>query len=130
MPPVTSGHKINVHYLLKKCQLLDTVFKETLRLSNGATSARNIDVVTMIAGKKLHAGAKILIPYRQLHYDEDGCLGPFTPSILLDSYNLQKIVWPTVGSPPHLINCVIQDIDDIIPNHTALGYFLISKECE
>lgn len=75
LPPVTSGHKINVHYLLKKCQLLDAVFKETLRLSNGATSARNIDRVTMIAGKKIHAGAKILIPYRQLHYDEDGCLG-------------------------------------------------------
>lgn len=40
-------------------------------LSTGANSARNVDSTTMITGKKLLAGANIIIPYREPYYDED-----------------------------------------------------------
>lgn len=91
--PASSGHKIDVHYLLEKCPLLDAVFNETLRLSTGATSARNVDSTTIIAGKKLVAGSKIIIPYRQLHYDESA-FGPavrtFNPSRFIDRKELRN----------------------------------------
>lgn len=71
---------------------MDAVFNETLRLSTGATSARNVDSTTIIAGKKLLVGSKIIIPYRQLHYDE-AAFGPavrtFNPSRFIDKKELR-----------------------------------------
>lgn len=72
---------------------MDAVFNETLRLATGATSARNVDSTTIISGKKLVAGSKIIIPYRQLHYDE-GVFGPavrtFNPSRFIDRKELRN----------------------------------------
>ena len=71
---------------------MDAIFNETLRLSTGATSARNVDSTTIVGGKKLIAGAKIIIPYRQLHYDED-VFGPavrtFDPSRFIGNKELR-----------------------------------------
>lgn len=78
--------QIDVKYLLEKCPLMDAVFNETLRLTTGATSARDVDTTTIVTGKTLVAGAKIIIPYRQLHYDE-AVFGPavrnFVPACFL-----------------------------------------------
>lgn len=68
-PPI-SGMQINIKHLLENCPLTDAVFNEILRLATGVTSARNVDASTIVAGKTLVACAKIIISYRQLHYDE------------------------------------------------------------
>lgn len=85
--------QINVKHLLENCPLMDAVFNETLRLATGAISARNVDATTMVAGKTLVAGAKIIIPYRQLHYDE-AVFGPavrtFNPARFLDNKDLRN----------------------------------------
>lgn len=89
--PAISAQKIYTNYLLEKCPLLDAVFNKTLRFFTGATSARDVDSTTIIAGKKQLAGTKIIIPYRQLHNNED-VFGPdvgiFDPSRFLDNKEL------------------------------------------
>ncbi|MCJ1288255.1 hypothetical protein MMC26_007610 [Xylographa opegraphella] len=86
-----SKDSIDVQYLVDQCPLLDACLNETLRLCTGASSARNVDVATTIDSLTLSPPAKILIPYRQLHYDE-GYFGPetrsFNPSRFLDNKEL------------------------------------------
>ena len=48
---------------------LDAVFLEVLRLMDPPSTARTVILDTVIGEKKLRAGAKLLIPYRQLHMD-------------------------------------------------------------
>ncbi|MCJ1377230.1 hypothetical protein MMC17_000322 [Xylographa soralifera] len=91
--PAISKENIDVQHLVDQCPLLDACLNETLRLCTGASSARNVDVATTIDTLTLSSPAKILIPYRQLHYDE-GYFGPeirtFNPSRFLDNKELAK----------------------------------------
>ncbi|MCJ1303915.1 hypothetical protein MMC08_006726 [Hypocenomyce scalaris] len=61
---------VDSHYLLDKCPLLEAVYYETLRMVNGALSARKVVSDTHIGGKILRPGNTVVIPYRQLHYNE------------------------------------------------------------
>lgn len=82
-----------MQYLLEQCLLLDAVFNETLRLTTGASSARNVDSTTTVGTKMLLVNAKISIPYRQLDYDEDvfrPAVLTFSPSRFLDNKELRK----------------------------------------
>lgn len=82
-----------MQYLVDQCPTLNASLDETLRLVTGAASARNVDEVTIVGHVTLAAKAKILIPYRQLHYDEE-FFGPdtssFKPSRFLDNKDLHK----------------------------------------
>lgn len=62
--------EINLPYLLANCPILDSTYQETLRVVNGALSARKIISPTEIGGKILQPGNTILIPFRQLHHNE------------------------------------------------------------
>ena len=57
-------------YLLSSCPHLDSVFHEVLRLTNSAASIRTVESLTIINGKTLRPGTKVLSPFRQLHFDE------------------------------------------------------------
>lgn len=88
-----SLHEIDIHYLTTRCPLLDASFNETLRLTMTASSARTVDAPTFVNGSLLTPNAKILMPYRQLHYDEE-FFGPktrsFDPYRFLNNPELQK----------------------------------------
>lgn len=56
---------------LERCPRLEAVFNEVVRLTSSSSSIRNVTSLTEIGGKLLHKGTKVLIPYRQLHLNED-----------------------------------------------------------
>jgi cytochrome P450 len=53
------------------CPLLDSLWNETIRMSAYSASVRFITRDTVIGGKILRKGNRLMIPYRQLHFDEE-----------------------------------------------------------
>ena len=45
------------------------MYNEVLRLTASSSSVRNVDATTELGGKLLRSGTKVLIPYRQLHFN-------------------------------------------------------------
>ncbi|KAL8650623.1 MAG: hypothetical protein Q9226_005062 [Calogaya cf. arnoldii] len=68
--PAFKAGGLNVDYLKDSCPLLDNVWNETLRHSAFSASVRHITEDTIIGGKTLRKGNRLMIPYRQLHFDE------------------------------------------------------------
>lgn len=69
--PVMSDTELDIERIYQQCPLLDSTYHETLRLANAAGSIRAILQPTEIGGKMLRAGRKIMMPYRQLHFNKD-----------------------------------------------------------
>ncbi|GJN80327.1 hypothetical protein PLIIFM63780_003853 [Purpureocillium lilacinum] len=61
---------IDLEYLHKQCPQLDAMWNETIRMSAYSASVRFITEDTMIGGMVLRKGNRLMIPYRQLHFDE------------------------------------------------------------
>ena len=76
--------------------LLTAAFDETLRLAGGASSARIVKSLTKLGNKTLKKDTKLIMPYRQLHFDLE-IFGPqvkeFYPERFLDN--------PTLGRSPN-----------------------------
>lgn len=77
--PGVADDRPNVPYLTEQCSLLESVFLEVLRLKMSSSLMRYVTEETVIAGKTMRKGNTVMVPYRQLHYDED-VWGP-NPSI-------------------------------------------------
>lgn len=60
-----------MHNLLDHSPVLDAAFNENPRVTNVNSSARNIEASIVVDGKRLDIDGKILMPYRQLHLDEN-----------------------------------------------------------
>ena len=75
-----SSPHVDISYLAssEKCPLLNAAFDETVRLTNSASSVRAVVQDTTINGKFYRKGAKIMMPYRQLHFNE-AIFGPSNP---------------------------------------------------
>ncbi|KAK3303785.1 putative cytochrome p450, partial [Chaetomium strumarium] len=75
------------------CPLLDSLWNETIRMSAYSASVRFITRDTVIGGKILRKGNRLMIPYRQLHFDED-VFGPgieqFRPERFDEKANLTR----------------------------------------
>ena len=69
--PVVEEGLTGLEYRLEHCPLLDSVYNEVLRLTASSSSVRTVISTTEIGGKQLRKGTKVLIPYRQLHFNED-----------------------------------------------------------
>lgn len=69
-PAVEEGLK-DLEYRLERCPRLDSIYNEVLRLTASSSSVRTVLSTTEIGGKQLRKGTKVLIPYRQLHFNED-----------------------------------------------------------
>jgi cytochrome P450 len=63
--------RIDIPILMKQCPCLEAVYNESLRITNGAFSGRKITGRTVIGGKVLEPGHTIVIPFRQLHMNQD-----------------------------------------------------------
>ena len=64
-----SNDEVDIEKVLQ-CPRLDAAFQETLRLTNGASSARTVIESTTLRDRVLQKDTKLLMPYRQLHLDE------------------------------------------------------------
>lgn len=73
--PAFADGVLSVEYLKDSCPILDGVWNETLRHSAYSASVRHLTEDTIIGGKTLRKGNRLMIPYRQLHFDE-GVFGP------------------------------------------------------
>ncbi|KAI0837162.1 putative cytochrome p450 [Hypoxylon sp. FL0890] len=68
-PAFQGDELINPPHLWTDCPQLDNIWHETLRLCSNAASVRRVDRDTVIGGKLMREGNRIMIPYRQLHFD-------------------------------------------------------------
>lgn len=56
---------------LEKCPQLNAVFNEVLRLISSSMAIRNVASSMTVGGKTLRAGTKVIIPFRQMHFNKD-----------------------------------------------------------
>ena len=66
-----TNEDINMTWLLDSCPRLNAFFDEVMRMTNSSSSVRSVVSDTVIGDSVLRAGTKVLIPYRQLHFNED-----------------------------------------------------------
>ena len=82
-----------MNYLLDHCPRLASLYEEILRTVNDPIGARVVAQEVTVGGKTLRPGARLLMPYKQLHYDPD-VFGPnaagFDPERFLRNKNLLK----------------------------------------
>lgn len=91
--PAITGSTIDPSYLLENCPRLDAMYHEVLRISNAAASIRHVASPTEIGGKLLGSGTKVLMPYLQLHCNEDvwgSNANQYDPERFLKNYKLSR----------------------------------------
>ena len=69
--PGVVNNTLDIHHLMNNCPRLEACLYEVLRLTASSASLRYVQKPTIIGGKTLRPGNKIIMPYRQLHYNED-----------------------------------------------------------
>ena len=83
----------NTHYLLERCTRMNAAWDETIHMSAFSASVRHVTEDTVIGGKLLRKGSRLMIPYRQLHFDESvfgSDIHSFKPNRFLEDENLTR----------------------------------------
>lgn len=91
--PAFEGDTVNNRHLYDDCPRLAAVLEETLRLTFGSMSIRKVAVPTVLGTKMLKPGNPVMIPMRQLHYNESafgGNAGQFDAERFLKDPSLNK----------------------------------------
>lgn len=68
--PAVSGDLSCLESRLENCHHLVAVYNEIVRLNTASASIRSVAAPTNLGSVTLSPGAKVLLPYRQLHFDE------------------------------------------------------------
>ncbi|KAL9122048.1 MAG: hypothetical protein Q9187_001395 [Circinaria calcarea] len=68
--PVYAKGGDNLESRLESCPLLESVYLESLRLNSSSGTVRTVRHTTDIDDMTLQRGTNIVIPYRELHYNE------------------------------------------------------------
>lgn len=55
----------------QKCPRIDAIWHETLRMAGWSASVRLITKDTVIGGKLMRRGHRVMVPHRLQHFDED-----------------------------------------------------------
>lgn len=69
-PAFRPDGSVDLDYMHTSVPQLDAMWTEMLRLSSFAASVRYITSDTVIGGKTLRRGNRLMVPYRQLHMNE------------------------------------------------------------
>lgn len=69
-PAFRADGTLDLRHLHASVPQLDAMWHEMLRLASFAASVRYVAADTVVGGKRLRRGGRLLIPYRQLHLDE------------------------------------------------------------
>lgn len=67
----TASNPIALASRLANCPRLLALYHEVLRLSTSSVSVRDVRSNVEIGGKLLRAGSRVLLPYRQMLFDDD-----------------------------------------------------------
>ena len=71
-PAISHGSAgLDVHHLVDHCPRLDGLFQETMRMTAFSASVRLITEDTKIGDSVLYKGKRMIIPFRQLHLNEE-----------------------------------------------------------
>lgn len=84
---------VDLDHLHDKCPNLSAMWNETIRMSAYSASVRFISEDTVIGGKILRKGNRLMIPYRQLHFDAGvfgSSIAEFRPERFSEKANLTK----------------------------------------
>lgn len=81
--------QLDIKYLCSNSPVVDAVLQETLRLKNGAGALRTVVQDTTIGSKVLQKGNTVMIPFRQLHTNEN-VWGPTVNQFDPDRFNKKK----------------------------------------
>lgn len=84
---------LNMTYLLDHCPLLSSFYEEILRISNDPIGTRVVKQPVIIGGKTLLPGHKVLMPYKQMHFDPavfGSNAADFDPRRFLNNKNLVR----------------------------------------
>ncbi|GAP88755.1 putative cytochrome p450 protein [Rosellinia necatrix] len=65
------SEQLDIKYLCSNCPNLESIYNEVLRLNNTAAAVRVASQDTEIGGKTLRAGSMVILPFRQLHVNEN-----------------------------------------------------------
>ena len=68
--PAFENGNVDVSYIYDQCPRLFATFNEAIRISAFSASVRFVQEDTIIGQKRLRKGNRLMIPYRQLHFDE------------------------------------------------------------
>ena len=63
--------RVDYHYLEDSSPRLGAVWYETIRMTAYSASVRYITKDTVIGGKILRKNNRVMVPYRQIHFDEE-----------------------------------------------------------
>ena len=62
---------LSLPYIMDSCPWLSALFHEALRVCSASSSIRLVTTPTSIGGKELPAGSRVIVPFRQLHFDSN-----------------------------------------------------------
>lgn len=68
-PAVRPDAPLSLPYLMDSCPWLSALFHEALRVCSASSSIRFVTTPTSVGGKELPAGSRVIVPFRQLHFD-------------------------------------------------------------
>ncbi|KAI1262299.1 putative cytochrome P450 [Xylariaceae sp. FL1019] len=71
-PAFRGDELVDLNYIQDptKCPTVDAVWNETLRLAGWAASVRRVARDTVIGGKRLRTGNRVMVAHRLLHFDD------------------------------------------------------------
>ena len=69
--PGVANKNLDIAFLTGQCPRLDSIYHEVLRLRMATSLMRYVTTPTRIGVKILHAGHNVMVPYRELHYNEE-----------------------------------------------------------
>ena len=78
---------------LEECPQLVALYNEVLRLTTASASIRTVESATPLGNVTLRAGGKVLLPFRQLHFNSEvfgANVHNFDPERFLRDKNLSK----------------------------------------
>lgn len=84
---------VDFHYLNDSCPQFGAIWSETIRMTAYSASVRHLTEDTIIGGKTLRKSNRVMIPYRQLHFNEDVFgkdVNDFDPKRFLKDDSLQR----------------------------------------
>ena len=68
-PGVRPVAPVALQYLMESCPWLSALFREALRVCSASSSICLVTSPTSIGGKKFSVGSRVVVPFRQMHFD-------------------------------------------------------------
>lgn len=65
-----SDGSLSLHHLADDCPWLSALFHEALRFCSASSSIRLVTETTYIGSKRFPVGSRVMVPFRQMHFNE------------------------------------------------------------